>query len=215
MSGAIWLLPGMDGTGRLFEPLRAELGGNDVRTVRYDGDDHAAIERALPDALRTPKPSDVIVAESYGGPLALRIAARHPVARLVLVASFVTTPRMLPPAALVGWAHPPPRFAIRAAMLGLDAPAALVDAVRGALDEAPSATIAARVRSLADLDVRAELAAARTEVVWLAARHDRLVPGRQTVLARATRPDLVVHALDGPHLLAQRWPARVARYVVP
>lgn len=211
----VWLLPGMDGTGRLFGPLAARLGRHDVRVVRYDGDDHAAIERNLPQALRTPAPDDVIVAESYGGPLALRIAARHPVARLVLVASFVTTPRWLPPAALVGWAHPPPRLAIRAAMLGLDAPPPLVEEVRAALGQVRAATITARVRSLAGLDVRAELAAARAEVVWLAASSDRLVPARQTELARAARPGLVVQALDGPHLLAQRRPEGVARHLDP
>jgi pimeloyl-ACP methyl ester carboxylesterase len=202
----------MDGTGRLWGPLRAALG-RDVRVVRYEGDDHDAIEQALPDALRAPSPTDVLVAESYGGPLALRIAARHPVARVVLVASFVTSPRVLPPSWLVALTHPPSSLGIRAAMLGLDAPASLVADVSAALADVSARTIAARVRSLCRLDVRAELAAARGEVIWLRAARDRLVPARQTELALAARPALDVHVVDGPHLLAQRRADDVARFV--
>lgn len=207
----IWLLPGMDGTGRLFGGLRGVLEGRDVRVVRYDGEDHDAIEAALPGELRDGDPSDVVLGESYGGPLALRIAARRPFAKVVLIASFVTAPRRFLPASLIGLVHPPPRAAIRLAMLGLDAPAALVDEVAGAIASVPARVLAARIASLRQLDVRPLLASARGQVRWIRAAHDRLVPAHATEIARAARTDLRVDVLAGPHLLAQRHPELVAR----
>lgn len=207
----VWLLPGMDGTGELFGGLAHALAHHDVRVVRYDGDDHDAIGARLPAALRDGEASDVLVAESYGGALALRLAARRPFAKVVLVASFVSAPWPVLPAGLAASLHPPPRLAIRLAMLGLDAPAPLVDEVAAAIASVPAGTMAARIRSLRRLDARAELRDARAEVVWIRAAHDRLVPPRATDVARAARPDLRVHVLDGPHLLAQRAPEAVAR----
>lgn len=208
----IWLIPGMDGTGRMFEPLLAALGG-DVQAVSYRGGSYAEALASLPAALRTPAPDDVVVAESFGGPLALRIAAQHPVAKVVLVASFVRCPRWLPPSALIA-AMRPPRLAIRAAMVGLDAPSALVDMVSDALHEVPGEVIAKRLDALRSLDATEDLVQAKARVVWLRATADRLVPGRAaTDVALGARPDLIVHDVPGPHLLAQRWPERVAALV--
>jgi pimeloyl-ACP methyl ester carboxylesterase len=209
----VWLLPGMDGTGRLFGPLLRQ--GETVRyeAVRYEGSSYDAIERALPASLLRPDPNDILVAESFGGPLALRIAARHPVARVVLIASFVRPPRPFLPSAPIALFHPPPRLMIRLAMLGIDAESALVDEVRAAIGEVPASTLRERMEAMRDLDARDLLAAARAKVVWLRATQDRLVPASATALARSIRNDLEVHDVDGPHLLVQRFPERVAPFL--
>lgn len=207
----IWLLPGMDGTGRLSSGLRTHLGAREHTVVSYEAGSYEAIEAELPLALRAPSPEDVLVAESFAGPLALRIAARHPVARVVLIASFVCSPRaLLPPGRLLAALHPPPSIAIRIGMLGLDAEPALVSEVSSMLQRLDGAVLGQRLDAARTVDVRAELAAIACEVRWLRASHDRLVPASATALARRVRPGLDVRTLEGPHLLAQRRPAEVA-----
>jgi hypothetical protein len=71
----IWLLPGMDGTGKLHKDLISELEGHDVRAVSYEGGTYEEAYASLPAALKRPDADDVIAAESFGGPLGICIAA--------------------------------------------------------------------------------------------------------------------------------------------
>jgi pimeloyl-[acyl-carrier protein] methyl ester esterase len=212
----IWLLPGMDGTGKLHGDLMAELAGHDVRVVAYEGGSYEEAYASLPEALKHPAPDDVIAAESFGGPLGIRIAAAHPVAKLVLVASFVKIVKMplwVPPGDLVTVIHPPPSLAIRALMLGLDAPEALVARVHEVIGTVPRAWLAARLDAVGAMDASDAFSAIRSPIVWLRAKGDRMIPEAATEHARSLRSALEVHVIDGPHLLAQREPAAVARFL--
>lgn len=209
----IWLLPGMDGTGHLYGDLMAELRGHDVRPVAYQGGTYEEAYASLPAELRHPSPDDVIAAESFGGPLGIRIAAAHPIAKLVLVASFVRMPLWIPPGALITMIHPPPALAIRALMVGSDAPDALVRQVGEVIGTVPRAWLAARLDSLAAMDASDDFLAIRSPILWLRAKEDHMIPEAATTDAVSLRPELEVHVIDGPHLLAQRVPAAVARFV--
>jgi pimeloyl-ACP methyl ester carboxylesterase len=94
-------------------------------------------------------------------------------------------------------------------MVGFYAPDALVDLVQSALARVPAATMLARVRETARVDVRRELAAVRCPVRWLRASRDRLVRARATRDALEVRPELDVRTIDGPHLLAQARPQEI------
>ena len=93
----VLLLPGMDGTGRLFKPfvklLPQRVG---VRIIKYPVDVYLNYEQ-LAGRVRNELPAGepfIIVAESYSGPIALTLAAQ-PVGDLlavVLVSSFVSRP---------------------------------------------------------------------------------------------------------------------------
>jgi pimeloyl-ACP methyl ester carboxylesterase len=209
------LMPGLDGTGRLFAPLLEVLGGS-PRVVVYPRG--ASSYDVLARAVELPRGA-LVVAESFSGPLAIRLARRHPdrVRALVLVASFVRGPRLLValgPLLALAVARPPPHLAIRAAMVGLDAPTPLVRLVHDAIESVPPRTIAGRIRAAAAADVRADFAALELPILWLRASHDRLAPYRSTELARSLRPTLDVHTIEGPHLLAQARPREVARAIL-
>ena len=91
------LLPGMDGTGALFERLVECLGDRLVTTVvRYPGDQFldydqlaALVSRSLPED----RPF-VILGESFSGPVAIKLAASRPdgLKGFILGASFVRNP---------------------------------------------------------------------------------------------------------------------------
>ncbi len=91
------LLPGLDGTGRLFDVFLSALPtGSNVTVVTYptNGDQNYDTLTAWAGGFLTDQPC-VLVGESFSGPIAVRLAAERPgrVAALVLGASFIKSPR--------------------------------------------------------------------------------------------------------------------------
>src|SRR5262249_21163064 len=92
------LLPGMDGTGVLFQPFITSLGtGVNARTIRYPNEkqlDHAELASFARSTLPSGMPV-VLVGESFSGPVAVLLAAESgwDVRAVVLCASFVRNPR--------------------------------------------------------------------------------------------------------------------------
>ena len=201
------LLPGLDGSGRLFEGFLQHLPRERATVVAYPADatwgmdDYVAhVASAIPGD----RPC-ILVAESFSGPIALRMLRRSSNIRgAVLVASFVTCPHpllRLVPFRLAGfWRKAFLSSAmLRAACLGPDAPEALVASLKSIVDSLPTSVLQARLRLLRDLDESASLADAPVPLLLLHASNDKLVrapagpPGR-----------LVQHAVvEGPHFLLQ------------
>ena len=100
------LLPGMDGSDKLFEPLRAAAPRDvDTRTVCYPSGAANGYEDLLP-LVRASLPRNRpfhLLGWSFSGPLALLAAAERPqmLRGVVLAASFVTRPVPYLPR----WAH--------------------------------------------------------------------------------------------------------------
>lgn len=212
MSPHVWLLPGMDGTGRLFDPLLPFLGAFEVHVASYPLD--AGSYDACEAAVGTPPDGAVIVGESFGGPLALRLAGKTKPRAVVIVASFVLSPRrVVPPRWLVERSPLPPRAALRYALLEQTSPDALVDALADSSRAASLRAMGERLAAIASVDVRDELQRCPAPITWLVATRDRLVRPRSVEAARRVRPDLVVREIDGPHLLAQTRPREVAQAI--
>jgi pimeloyl-ACP methyl ester carboxylesterase len=212
------LMPGMDGTGLLFKPLLDQLApGESASVVRYPGDvplgyDElvAVVERALPTSGRY-----ALVAESFSGPLALRVAARNHdgLAAVVLAASFVSNPLRLVPSWAAALAHPW-LFATsseRAQWWALfdGAPTEpLRELFRAAQAEVRPAVMAARARAILRVDATADLRACPVPVSYLQALRDRVVSTSSLRRILVARPDVAVRRIDAPHLVLQTAPAR-------
>jgi pimeloyl-ACP methyl ester carboxylesterase len=217
----IVLLPGLDGTGRLFGPIRRALGGDpDVTVMGYPGTARTIEDCARHAAARIPADRPVVlVAESFSGPVAALLAETSiPIAGVVFCASFVVSPRpgltrlarFLPFAGWLMTRRPALALAARAG-LGPDSPRELRRAFRDSVRSVPASTIAARVRALNRLDVSGRLAAlADRPVTYLRAAHDRLVPADAVRPFERRLPGLAVHTVDGPHLLLQARPESCA-----
>lgn len=210
------LLPGFDGSGRLFEPLLAqERLPFEPRVVALPADVPRGYDELL-DWLESRLPTEPfgLLAESFSGPLAIRLAARHPerVTHLVLAATFLRSPLhfwLAPFAALARpslFARPPPAIGIRALLAGWDAPPDLVDTIRKAMAVLPGEVAAARARAALAADEAATLATIEAPTLWITATADRLLrPGHQVDL-RAARPDADIALIEGPHTILQRRP---------
>jgi len=213
------LLPGLDGTGRLYAPLVSALAGiADVEVLAYDGsrfEGYAALADSLEPALRH-HDDVVLVTESFAGPLGVMLAHRHPqrVRALVMAASFVRAPLPLSGAgaALLQClpAIAPPLFALERLLAGNGLPPPLRAEFEAILATLPLHVLRQRALAALRVDASQELAALEIPVLYLQARHDRLVwprAGRDILrLARNAR-----HAvIDAPHFLFQTAPAPAA-----
>ena len=82
------LLPGMDGTGELFDPFLASISGSfEPIVVDYPPNESFGYER-LEEVARANLPADgpyVLLAESFSGPIAISIAASVPKGLVALV----------------------------------------------------------------------------------------------------------------------------------
>src|SRR5579859_1384445 len=100
------LLPGLDGTGKLFAAFLRALGpGVESRVVEYSPDEPLGYEE-LELRVRAALPRDrpfVLLGESFSGPIAMRIAAYPPpeLAGVILCGTFARNPYPL-----LAWAGP-------------------------------------------------------------------------------------------------------------
>lgn len=208
-AATIVLLPGLDGTGDLFERFLAVApSGVAVKPVRLPRDevrDYPALAEWL--LQRLPSDRFMLVAESFSGPLAVLVAEQcESVAGLVLVATFVESPlpSVIRHCPQFMWRYSPPEFLLRAVLTGGDAP--LAAAVRRAMLGVNRGVVAARVTAALQVDVARELQKVACPVLYIQAGKDRLVSARSAARIRAVRPDTQFARIDGPHLLLQTCP---------
>jgi pimeloyl-[acyl-carrier protein] methyl ester esterase len=209
----------MDGTGTLFSGFVRALGP-DVRAhvVAYPGDrvlGYDELEALVRSRLSGEGPT-VLVAESFSGPIAMRLAAAPDatIRGVVLVATFARppAPRILSLLTTLGVFHmEPPRFALRALLLGRDAPAELVDELRAAIASVAPKVLAHRLRRILTESSGVALGKIRVPVMLVLPEHDRLVRSYQGIIEEAR--DARVEWVAGPHLVLQRCPEVCARLV--
>jgi pimeloyl-ACP methyl ester carboxylesterase len=210
------LLPGLDGSGRLFAPLLAAaprgfepapLSFPADRPLGYD--ELAALVRPL-----LPRGRFVLLAESFSGPLAVRLAAERPrgLAALVLAATFIhrpLDPLLHPVHSLVGarlFGLPMPAAVIRRFMAGPDAPDAVVAEVQRAVAAVRPDVLAHRSAEALRVDARGALAGVEVPILFLAPTRDRLIRRDAHEEVRAVRPDAEIVPIEAPHMVLQRCP---------
>lgn len=219
------LVPGLDGTGELFEPLIDALGPRfAARCVRFDDraadwEQHVAtVEQAL-GAVDRPA---LLVAESFGGPVAVAAAARHPerVAALLLAATFLVRPSwntglILPWYRLVmstAWPTALRRRVLLALLATPDLDPGLQQRLLDVNSHRRAALLTHRLRLAASVDVRAKCAQLHCPIGYLAGSADRIVPvAHHARMISALQPAARVELLPGaPHMVLQCQPAAAA-----
>lgn len=173
---------------------------------------YSALADALEPSLLRRHDDVVLVTESFAGPLGVLLAYRHPgrVRALVMAASFVRAPLPLSRvgAALVERlpAVAPPLFALERLLAGSGLPPPLRAELEAIVAGMPLPVLRQRAMAALRVDVSRELAALDMPVLYLQARHDRLIwphAGREVLrLARNARHAVV----DAPHFLFQMAP---------
>src|SRR6185436_10388992 len=181
---ALVLLPGMDGTGDLFEPFLKVLPPT-LRpvVVRYpanrwlDDDDLLAQVRS---ALPVDEPF-ILLGESFSGPVALSLAAEQPhgLCGVVLAASFARYPNramaLFTPMAGRMPLRLLPKPVVGAPLLGRFATAPLQEALHRAVSRVTPTVMAHRFRQVLSFDATGVVARIGVPILCLRASHDRVV----------------------------------------
>ena len=213
------LLPGMDGTGLLFERFIASLpSGIEAVPISYPGDKQLSYGR-LEELVRSQLPTDepyILLAESFSGPLAASLAASPPpnFRGVIFVATFLNSPRpwllsvarMLPLTLL--FAIPPPQFVLNSCMLRTDQSDEFQHRLQEVLQAVGPAVFAQRLRAIAQLKFFAT--PVDLPALYLQAREDLLVPETAVEPFKQHFRRLQVCSISGPHLLLQAKPQEAA-----
>jgi pimeloyl-ACP methyl ester carboxylesterase len=214
MTPLLLLLPGLDGTGRLFASfLRQFAAAAPVEVIAYPPDPRLTLDdlAGVVEA-HIGSRTATLIAESFSGPVALRVAARRQAAleKVALIASFADPPRSLPlalarliPLAALA-AIPPPRAVIALTMLNGSRDDDLLAEVMEVVGTIPPALMTSRLRLMAGLrsaDLRCDL-----PVLTIQALRDRIVPARSIDGLRRACTRIEERSIDGPHLLLQSAP---------
>jgi pimeloyl-[acyl-carrier protein] methyl ester esterase len=213
------LLPGLDGTGKLFSAIVSELGaGVDSHIVAYPTDQvlgYDELEALVRAALPRDRPF-ALLGESFSGPLAIRIAAQAPpgLSCLILCVSFAKNPypwlrwarplaAYLPLKALPRWLRAP-------LMWGSGSPQRAPAQMERAITGVDAAVIRHRIAELLAVDETAALAGLTVPVLVLRAARDRVISRGASRLMLKTLPSARLVEIDGPHLLLQTRPRECA-----
>lgn len=216
------LLPGLDGSGTLFDDFVEALGPeHQITIVRYPPDEsfgypdlEAVAFAAIPD-----NGPIVILGESFSGPIAISLAAAFPsrIKGLILCCSFVRNP------------HPSMHFfspfinhlpffpmvpvPLTEFLLGRFSTRQLRSSLTNAIENVSTRAIRARLLAVVEVDVSAKLGSLTMPILYLRASEDRLVPSSASDLVREIRPHTAVVTVDAPHFLLQSAPAAAAQVV--
>lgn len=217
------LLPGLDGTGRLFQPFLRALP-RDVRThvVAYPPSGRRSIEEyARLVASQLPEGQIVLLAESFSGLVALALLASGAVSPqgVVFCASFAEPPRPR----LLGVTRVIPRIGsliqrapswlLRQFAIGPRAGRQQVALLRAVLSEVSPEVVGHRLRLLATHRALA-IEHAGVPCCYLQGKDDRLVPSRAARWFESHFTPFQLEQLKGPHFLLLSEPQECARRVV-
>jgi pimeloyl-ACP methyl ester carboxylesterase len=220
---ALVLLPGLDGTGKLFSEFVKYLGSSvDSLIVAYPKDQpmgYDELEALVWAALPRNQPF-VLLGESFSGPIAIRIAARSPagLAAVILCGTFAKNPFPW-----LWWARPLaaylplkslPRWVRAPLMWGSASPQRAPAQKERAMAGVSPAVIRHRIATLLAVDESAALGAIRLPTLVLRARRDRVISRAATQWILKTLPRALLVEIDGPHLLLQTRPAECAAVVL-
>lgn len=215
------LLPGLDGTGRLFDAFIAALDGSiRTRVIAYP----RSGVTSYPDLIawvreRLPDGDFVLLGESFAGPAAVTLAAEHPerLTGLILCSTFVRNPRPLARhlSSLIGSMKVTAGIARLAspALLGLRPETSVREQFVQSVRELTSETLQGRLRSVLTVDASERLSNVDVPVLCLRATRDRLVPRAAADWIQTVLPQTRIVDVDGPHGLLQTLPEACARLV--
>lgn len=212
------LLPGLDGSGLLYQRLAARLANEfDIRILDYPADNFDGYDRLAEQLLpRLPSKGFVLIAESFAGPLAVKLATHQPAGlkALILAASFAHRPiaghAWLRSA--LAWApaiKPPARWLLPLLMNG-HPDEWLQHQLRSSLKDIAARVLKARAQAALEADVREQLVGLRLPVLCLAADSDRLIraSAAQQIVQLCADAELV--RIKAPHFVFQTAPADCA-----
>lgn len=207
------LLPGMDGTGLLFEPLLPHIHNIEVLVLPLPNNgaqDYKTLAAYVVE--RLPKEDFILVAESFSGGIAAHLSQQSlpHLKGIIFVASFLSAPkkalaylasflpiRQLAQLPFSGVVH-------RFLFLGKEAGTKEIELFKSALDSVTGSALKLRLMVIAQSGYDGFKSG--VPVVYLAATQDRLVPAMKKQEFVQAYTSIAFAEIDGPHFILQANP---------
>jgi pimeloyl-ACP methyl ester carboxylesterase len=209
------LLPGLDGTGVLFRPFLAALPASvQPIVVRYPPHERLGYDELM-SLVREKLPRDepfALLGESFGGPLALRIASERPpgLTALILCGSFITCPYTVPLWTAYGVTSLPfrtfPLYARSKSWVGATTAEELSLSLEALSQVAPH-VFAHRLREVIRVNVAADLAACDVPMLYVQGEYDWVVPAWNVRRIVRLKPGIEIAKLPAAHMILKTQPA--------
>jgi pimeloyl-ACP methyl ester carboxylesterase len=222
MTVTLVLLPGLDGTGILFEPLLKELSPEITPQVvplpnhipmGYDG-----LVPIVSSYLPSTGPF-FLLGESFSGALSLMIAATRPTGLrgVLLCASFIRNPTYWPSVlrhAAGAWIfHLTPQLAQAKALFAGYSTSELRTLLARAHARVPASVVAQRIRSVLALDCKKALQECPVPVAYIRGTRDTVVPAKNCREILTVNPSVREFVIRAPHLILQTQPRAAAEAI--
>jgi pimeloyl-ACP methyl ester carboxylesterase len=222
MSCNLVLLPGLDGTGMLFEPLLKELSPEIAPQViplpNHMPMSYATLVPIMSSLLPKGAPY-FLLGESFSGPLSLMMASSKPegLQGVILCASFIRNPTYFPSVlrfiAYPWLFHFASQFAQAKSLFGGYGSSELRALLARAHSQVPPVVMAQRVRSVLALDCSKALRECPVPVAYLRGARDRLVPSKNFREIQAANPSIREFVIRAPHMILQTQPRAAAEAI--
>ncbi|MCO1335556.1 hypothetical protein MO867_14550 [Microbulbifer sp. OS29] len=217
----IVFLPGMDGTGFLFNELIQEVPReidreviclNEIQGVTY----HQQAEHI---AERIGSSSVVVVAESYSGRIAYELCniLGTQVSEVIFIAGFVSCPGKLAKLAAVlpEYALKPnllPNWLMKKLCFDGHGAIGLTEKVRHAIAQVQPSVLKQRLLNIAELEQPKHHQL--TKAVYIRPTYDRLVAWEAIKILGNVYPQLNIESVEGGHFIAQTAPKTCAKVIL-
>jgi len=213
------VMPGLDGTGLLLDAFAKEMSRYCAADVLRYPSDVVSYDDLVPwVAERLPEAPFMLLAESFSGPLAIKVASAAPdgLRGVIFITSFARAPMGVPAVLAEGLRGVPVTSPLALKIIapfcvGLEPQPEIMELFAKALEQVPVDTLADRLREILDTDETEALAALPVPHGVIAGAHDRLVPPRRA--EELKRGAAFFKTIDGPHFMMQRHPRAAAKAV--
>lgn len=221
---ALVLLPGLDGTGELFEPLIDCIPeGIKPIVISYPRDRRCGyidLKAIIMEAI--PRETDFfILGESFSGPLAIMIAGQRPerLKGLILCATFIKNPFQFIPSWIriisVGPVYRLWPLLIRIRTIHeTDQIREFARRAIKVIETVKPKVIARRVKSIFKVNVEKELESCDLPILYLMGADDRLIRKHNFEIIKKTRHDVILKVINTRHFILQLEPMKAAKELV-
>jgi pimeloyl-ACP methyl ester carboxylesterase len=217
------LLPGLDGTGELFDPVIPVLEKHfEIHVVRYT-DEHTFDDYVDSALAQLPEKTPLsLVAESFSGPIAITLLADKALdfRASVLSATFCSSPlpfltrlsKYLPEKFFSS--NPVSKMLLDFCAAGGDADPELRKKALALLEAVDPVHIQNRIKLVNELDVTEKVGKIDVPLLYIRASKDRVVPARSGAAIMKHAKELKIKQVRGWHMILQTQPEKCAALIV-
>lgn len=216
----ILLLPGMDGTGIMFEPFVKALPNSiDVQIAKLIQEKNVSYEEQATVILRTVKKNTIVIGESYSGLIAHELGKMAPelVKHIVFAASFLERPSVLAkygkllPRAMLNYSLYPESL-VKRMLFGEYSSEYLMGLFNRTMSEVPLDVLAFRIKQMGSLEPM--VGHSNIAATYFQAKHDNLVSKKSVEVFKKVYANLTHKTIEGSHFVLQTNPKDRLREVL-